>query len=456
MTLLLVVTLSGLVGYLYFVEFPRERAKTQKETEDKQLLPFERQAITGLTVRSFGDEVVLAAAENGSWKITSPLQAEADSREVDAILRALAIGKVSRVIEERATPLEPFGLEKPTVVLTVTAGSQKETVAIGDIGPITSTLYVRRDSDKKILLTDLAAKDFLNKRLYTFRRKEVLRFDSAQAERLRLTYPKNEIVLYRSDQMDKNKKHKWLLRAPLEAPADATVVRTLLSKLEDMRTLGFVDPGPERDAVVKKLKDPQIRLSLYEGGAEKTVKFYQPDPTSGEAYAVTAPEAPIYRISPGLIKELTKEVFTFRDKRLLGTEVEDIAVLTVKTREEQYALINQTGTWVLESKPEEKLDQQKVELFVSRVAGLPAELFVVKEGGPLPPYGLSNPSAELTATGKDGKVKGRLVLGAKTEGLVYAMGSALGGIYQVRADILSQIPSSGELARSSASGLPPP
>ena len=54
----------------------------------------------------------------------------------------------------RAVVRWAFGV---VVVLTVTTASQKETLAIGDIGPITSTLYVRRESDKKILLTDLAA-----------------------------------------------------------------------------------------------------------------------------------------------------------------------------------------------------------------------------------------------------------------------------------------------------------
>ena len=59
----------------------------------------------------------------------------------------------------------------------------------------------------------------------TFRDKQVLRFDQTKAERLRLTYPKTEIVLY---QMAENDKKKWKIRAPLEADADQIAVRTLL------------------------------------------------------------------------------------------------------------------------------------------------------------------------------------------------------------------------------------
>ncbi len=70
---------------------------------------------------------------------------------------------------------------------------------------------------------------------------------------------------------------------------------------------------------------------------------------------------------------------------------------------------------------------------------------MVKQAGPLAPYGLATPAAEFTATGKDGKPRGRLVLGASSGGLVYAMGQRLTGIFQARADLLTQIPTKSDL-----------
>jgi hypothetical protein len=205
------------------------------------------------------------------------------------------------------------------------------------------------------------------------------------------------------------------------------------------------------------LTEPEAKITIYAAGVEHTVRLFQPDRASGEAYAVTTPEAPIYRISPAFIKDLTKELFALQDKRLLGVDLDEIAMLAVKTREEQYTLINQNGDWVLESRPEDKLDQQKVDLFVSRVVDLPAELQAVKQAGPLAPYGLTSPSAEFTATGKDGKGRGRLVLGTREGGLVYAMGQGLPGIYQARPDLLTQIPSLKDLlAKPTEPSIPQP
>ena len=446
-TTLLAVVLAGLGAYLYFVELPTERTQVLSETQEKKVVPFEMGEITGLSVRSDTADVVLAPGENRTWQITAPLQTDADSREVDSLLRALVLGKVSRVVEEKATALAPFGLEHPSAVLTISAGSRQETLSLGDAGPISSTLYAMRASDRKVLLTDLAPRAFLNKTLMTFRDKQVLRFDQTKAERLRLTYPKTEIVL---NQTAENNKKKWKIRAPLETDADQTAVRILLFKLEDLKALGFIDPGPEYAALAKKLTKPKAKITVHVDGADRTVKLFQSDPASGEAYAVTTAEAPIYRINPTVVKDLTKEVFALRDKRLLGMDLSDLAKLAVKTRGEQYVLINQNNEWVLEDHPGEKLTQEAVDLFVSRVVTLPAELRVTKREGPLAPYGLTHPAAEFTSTAKDGKKRGRLALGTRVSGLVYATGQGLPGIYQARADLLTQIPAKGELLAKSA------
>ena len=451
-TILLALILAGLGAYRYFVDLPAERRQVLTETQEKKIVPFEMGEITGLSIRSDQAEVVLTSGENRTWKITAPLQTDADSREVDSLLRALMLGKVSRVVEEKAPALAPFGLEHPSAVLTISAGSRHETLSLGDAGPISSTLYAMRASDRKVLLTDFTPKAFLNKTLMTFRDKQVLRFDQTKAERLRLTYPKTEFVLY---QMAENDKKKWKIRAPFEADADQMAVRTLLFKLDDLKALGFIDPGPEHAALTKKLAKPDAKITVHVNGTDRTVKLFQPDPASGEAYAVTAAEAPIYRINPTMIKDLTKEAFALRDKRLLGMDLPDLAMLSVKTRGEQYVLVNQNNEWVLEDQPGEKPKQEAVDLFVSRVVNLPAELRVTEREGPLARYGLTHPVAEFTATAKDGKRRSRMALGTSVGGLVYATGQGLPGIYQARADLLTQIPTRSELLAKAGQATSP-
>jgi hypothetical protein len=143
-------------------------------------------------------------------------------------------------------------------------------------------------------------------------------------------------------------------------------------------------------------------------------------------------------------------LFNLQDKRLLGVDYADIAMLSVKTRDKQYVLIRQSGEWVLEDQPTEKVSQETADLFVSRVANLPAEERVIKQTAPLAPYGLLAPAAEFIAIGKDGKEAGRLALGNQAGNLLYASGGRLQGVFQVRPDLLTQIPAKTELLSKSS------
>ncbi len=446
-TLVMALVLAGLGLYLYAIELPQKESDERQDTADKKVLLFDQDTLSGLTIKTDQHELVFARTPEKRWMLTAPLSTEADQREVQSLIRALVTGTVTRSVEDHPTNLSPFGLDTPVTTITVTAGAARETFSIGNSGPLTSTLYVLRESDRKVLLTNLAPKDFVNKTLMTFRRKDLLRVSQGDVDRIRLTYATTEIVLYQGQEKPKS---KWKLRYPIEGEADQTEVRTILFRLEDLKALGIVDPGPERDALAKVLTVPKVKVTIHTAEGDQTVKLYQPDQASGEAFAETSSTGPLYRVNPTTIRDLTRELFSFQDKRLLGIDYTDIAILSVTTPTEQYVLINQQNEWVLEDQPTEKLDQQATDLFVSRVANVPAEERVVKQAGPLAPYGLVTPAAEFIATGRDGKIAGKLSIGSHANGLAYAMGQRIPGIFQIRADLLTQIPIKNDLLASQA------
>jgi Domain of unknown function (DUF4340) len=450
-TLVMALVVVGLGLYLYAIELPQKESHDRQDTADKKVLLFDQETLSELTIKTDRHELVFARTPEKGWMMTVPLSTEADQREVQNLIRALVTGTVTRVVEDHPTNLTPFGLDNPVTTITVAAGAARETFSIGDSGPLSSTLYVLRESDRKVLLTNLAPKDFVNKTLMTFRRKDLLHVSQGDVDRIRLTYSTTEIVLYQGQEKPKS---KWKLRYPIEGEADQTEVRALLFRLEDLKALGIIDPGPERDALAKTLTVPKVKVAIHTADGDQTVKLYQPDQASGEAFAESSPEGPLYRINPATIRDLTKELFTFQDKRLLGIDYTDIAMLSIKTPTEQYVLINQQNEWVLEDQPTEKLDQQTTDLFVSRVANVPAEERVIKQAGPLSPYGLVTPAAEFIATGRDGKLAGKLSIGSHADGLAYAMGQRIQGIFQIRADLLTQIPAKKDLLAASSEQTP--
>lgn len=449
-TIILAIVLIGLGLYLYLVEVPTARQQEQVEAAREALLAIEEDEVRRLTVSSHAGDIVLEPREGRrQWMIVDPIRTEGDAREVNALLRALVLGKVMRVIQERAREhaedLESFGLKRPSVTVTIEGRDRKETLYLGDTGPISSTLYARRVSDDKVLLTSLRVKDFLNKTLRTLRKKEILAIDRNRVDRLTLQGRQEHVALTRVGIGPHGTTTTWKIQEPIEAPADATEVGILLMKLEQLKAIGFVDRGPERQALASQLTEPDVTIEVHEGEKTHRLTLYEPDASTGEAYAVTAEDQPIYRINPVTLRELSKGVFEIRDKRLLGLEKDEIVRLQVTTPTGSYALVRQNEIWILEDQPTREVTPETVKLFVSRVATLPAEIRISEEETGLEQYGLRPFAAEFIATDRQGRERGRLVLGKRESGLVYAMGAGLPGIYQARYDLLTQIPSEDEL-----------
>jgi hypothetical protein len=84
-------------------------------------------------------------------------------------------------------------------------------------------------------------------------------------------------------------------------------------------------------------------------------------------------------------------------------------------------------------------------MFVTRAVRLQAEKIVTEKPTDLKRYGLATPAAELIAAGDEGKLLGRIVFGRQDQGLAYAMGSAFAGVFQVRPDIIQEIPKKEDL-----------
>ena len=129
-TLILAGVFAGLGLYLYLIELPGQRTEIATATQAKQILPYTETQITSLTVRSQSGEVVLSQTPGQPWTITAPIQTDADQRQVQALIRALVMGKVSRLVETHPVSLTPFGLDHPSTVVTLTQVDNKESFSI--------------------------------------------------------------------------------------------------------------------------------------------------------------------------------------------------------------------------------------------------------------------------------------------------------------------------------------
>ncbi|MCY4614759.1 MAG: DUF4340 domain-containing protein [Nitrospira sp.] len=442
-TLLLAVIFAGLGVYVYTIEVPTMEHRTIQQAAAQRLLPFDYRDVTHLTYTTRTERIRMNRDERNRWRIVEPVEARGDAREIESVLRALEIGKISRDIQEEETEkgavAEQYGLQAPYVTIDLRTPEYTESLALGNTGPLSSTLYARRGSDQNILLTTLMVEDFRAKTLETFRLKDILFFDRTRAERIQLQTPALTMTLQRGAGFH-GPVPGWDFTSPVNAPADKTTVGILLMTLEDLSATGFIDSRAEKEALLKKLGTPSLTATVHTKQRGHHVAFFEPVASGEDAYAVTSSQDPMYRIPAHVLHGLPSKVFHLQDKRLFGMGSGEIALLTVRTNDWHYTLIQQHGEWYLEGKESEPIDQQQIKLFVSRLVDVPAELPVSETTNHPEQYGLKPATIEITGIDQKGRPLGHLALGTREKGLVYATGAGLSGIYQTRSLILSQIP----------------
>jgi len=441
--LALLLVALGLGLYLWLVEMPSEQKRLQVATTAKKLVDFKEDDVQGFTIISAQGEVEVAR-EGGRWTIRKPKPLEADATAVSEFLRTLLLAQVSRVVDENGTDLKAYGLDTPRLTVSLRLGSGTQTVRVGDAGPLSATLYAKRDDSPKVLLTTLAGRDLAMKSIQEFRRKRVLSFDRLRVTRLKIVGPQDTIVLYREGQ---GEKAVWKIKAPIETAADQPEVRSLLFALEDLKAQDFIDDPKEHAAKRAALGKPLATITLREDETDRTVSLFLDPRESAAAYAENTPQEPLYQITRAAAKDLAKGLFDLRAKQLIAAEPDQVKTLVIKTGGQEYALSREGADWLLDGDPKAKLDAARINMFVTRVVRLQAEKIVTEKPTDLKPYGLANPAAELVAAGEQGKLLGRIIFGRPAQGLAYAMGSAMTGVFQVRPDVLQSIPKKDELAK---------
>src|SRR3989441_7147349 len=347
--LVLLLVALGLGLYLWLVEMPAEQKRVKAETTAKKLVDFKEDEVQGFTIISAQGEMAVIR-EDGRWTIRKPKPMEADATAVGEFLRTLMLAQVSRVVDETGTDLKAYGLDTPRLTVSLRLVSGTQTVRLGDAGPLSATLYAKRNDSPKVLLTTLAGRDLVTKSIQEFRRKRVLSFDRLRVTRLKIAGPQETIVLYREGQ---GEKAVWKIKEPIETAADQPEVKSLLFALEDLKAQDFIDDPKEHAGKRAALGKPLTTITLREDETDRTVSLFLDPRERAAAYAENTPQEPLYQITRAAAKDLAKGLFDLRAKQLIAAEPDQVKTLVIKTGGQEYALSREapTGWWTAIPRP---------------------------------------------------------------------------------------------------------
>ncbi|HYE89316.1 MAG TPA: DUF4340 domain-containing protein [Vicinamibacterales bacterium] len=157
-------------------------AKTPFDLRDKKILKFERDKADSLVLARDGNSMELSRS-GSDWKIVRPAPSRSDYSAVEGFIGRLASSNMSKLVEEKPADLAKYGLDKPTMTITVGAGSAKTVLEVGKTD--NGDTYAR-DAARPIVFTlDSTLATDLNKPFDDYRKKELFEFRPFSLAKLR-------------------------------------------------------------------------------------------------------------------------------------------------------------------------------------------------------------------------------------------------------------------------------
>jgi len=367
-----ILLLAGLLAYVYLYEVRGKSAGTAADTSKDKPIPFERGQLK--SVRLTNEKGTFRIEKTGEqWRLTEPLPSDADKDAVEGLLNALEMARVERHLGKGEDRKE-YGLDPPkaTVTLETTAAGGGGSLSVGDGSPIGGSYYALLPVTNEVVVLSSMIGDLTRKDLLALRDKSLLALDPWKVKKLTLERGKETIRFEKPDD-------GWVVRQPVEAPADGPTLTDLLSALQTLRASAFDTENPTAaDLKTFGLSPPLARMVLLQDGwdVEKTVEFGR-EAAGGGRYARTVGRDPVLTIPADFWTKVTTKFFDLRRRDLLGVQQYRVETITL-ARHGKPALTLQRGKeqdWTVSGGAQGTLKSESVDTLLRMISDLKALAF---------------------------------------------------------------------------------
>ena len=419
-----------LAGVLYWSDHHKPSAEAAKPDGEAapSILKLDQNSITKLELKKKDAAPILLTKTDSAWKITEPKPFGADQSAVSGLVSNISSLDSERLVEDKGTDLQRYGLASPGFELDVTEKDNKtQRLLLGDDTPAGSGVYAALAGDPRVFTLAAYHKTSLDKGLNDLRDKRLLSVSPDKVSRLEIAGKNGDIEFGRN-------KDEWQILKPKPMRADTVAVSELVSKLTDARMdlSGSDKTATEPDASFAK-DAPVVTAKLTD---ESSTEQLQIRKAKDLYYAKSIMVDGAYKVDSSLVDGLNKKVDDFRNKKPFDFGYAEPNKIEIHSGAKSYSLMRGGEDWWDNGK---KMDGDSVRSLVSTLRDLSADKFVDS--------GFTTPEIDVTVTSNDGKLVERVQI------------SKSGSDYIVKRDgdpTLYQLPvQSGDGLQKTLDGLKP-
>jgi hypothetical protein len=364
--LIALVLLAGFGGAAVWVYKHPASDDSKKTSEGSvKLLTISDDQFQGIKISKVSGETLDLKKEGGKWRMLAPQTLSLDQDTMASMQSTLSGLTSEQLIEPNATDLKAFGLDRPTLDVSVTRKDGKtDRVLIGDDTPTGSGAYAKLAGDNRVFTVTSMVKSTLDKRPDDLRDKRLLTFDGDKLSRVDLMAKGAPV------EFGKNGQGEWSIVKPRPMRADGSAVDGLVAKLKDAK----MDVTMLTDDAAKKFANGTkvATVTMTDAGGAQTLEVRRD--AEKNVYAKSSVVDGIYKTSVDLGDALDKSVDDFRNKKLFDFGFSDPQKVDVKGA----SYVKDGDKWKQNGKP---MDNSTVQNLIDKLRDLSATKFAEAGGG---------------------------------------------------------------------------
>lgn len=266
----ILVIIVALLGAAYYFVNKNKSVDNSTETTTNdtiKLTDFTSDKIASVTVTNTEGTLVIVR-DGTNWKLSSPAGIKADAGKLSGIATNTADLTADKSIEENATDLAQYGLDKPVLIAVKLSDGTEKTIEIGSQTPTKDAYYVMmKDTAKVCTISSYKAeqmvfkmKDIKDKALLALKTEDIIALSMDRKGQ-------NVFKSIKADQAN------WSMTAPIQGNVNSNSLGTMLtavatitaSEFEDGNTPNLADYGLANPSYAFDFKTSSAEYKLLLG-----------------------------------------------------------------------------------------------------------------------------------------------------------------------------------------------
>lgn len=381
-TIVLLVVLAGLGGYIYFVDANRDPAAL--DAKPRAFVDLSADEIEELQFRSDGGDTSHVRRVGENWQLVGPSPADADTGVVSTVTSNLGSLEVQRVVDEQPTDLSQYGLDPARIDVAFRLEGEQDFahLLVGERTPTGGDLFARRPDEARVFLISSFLDSIFNKTAFDLRDKAVLKFERDTADGVELAGNSTRLEFAKEGTA-------WRIVEPITARADYATVEGLITSLSSTHMRRIVAPDTS-DLGEYGLDRPTMAATVSGGTSSATLLIGNQD--AGERFARDTGRPEVFAVEESLLTDLTKDLSDYRRKDIFDARTFTATRIETRRGEETLTLerASTDSDAVWRDASGQEVDETVADNLLMQLSSLRAEAFDETPG--------NEPETALTVT----------------------------------------------------------